>query len=109
MRKAIQTFSRYGGTAPIDVILSNMNQVDPQSAAKIMNYLHLTPKQLGQMADARAKEAAEAKAGGKTEAVNPDTMGKALALLERPRSQCRPKETSTRCGGRIQQTGTEQG
>ena len=61
MRKAIQTFSRFGGTAPIDVILSNMNQVDPQSAAKIMNYLHLTPKQLGQMADARAKEAAEAK------------------------------------------------
>jgi hypothetical protein len=84
MRKAIQTFSRYGGTAPIDVILSNMNQVDPQSAAKIMNYLHLTPKQLGQMADARAKEAAEAKAGGKTEAVNPDTMGKALALLNDP-------------------------
>ena len=72
-----------------------------------MSYLHLTPKQLGQMADARAKEAAEAKAGGKTEAVNPDTMGKALALLNDPEASA-DQETSTRCGGRIK-TGTEQG
>jgi hypothetical protein len=84
MRKAIQTFSRYGGTMPLDVILYNMNQTDPQGAAKIMGYLGLTPKMLGDMADARAKEDAEAKAGGKTEAVNPDTMGKALALLNDP-------------------------
>jgi hypothetical protein len=61
MRKAIQNFSRYGGTFPVDVILYNMNQTDPQGAAKIMGYLGLTPKMLGDMADARAKEEAEAK------------------------------------------------
>jgi hypothetical protein len=61
MRKAIQTFSRFGGTLPIDVILYHMNDVDPQGAAKIMSYMQLTPKMLGDMATARAKEEAEAK------------------------------------------------
>jgi hypothetical protein len=84
MRKAIQTFSRFGGTLPIDVILYNMNQVDPQGAAKIMQYMHLTPKMLGDMATARTKEEAEAKKI--TAPLQPDTVGKAAAIYNDPSS-----------------------
>jgi len=83
MRKAIQTFSRFGGTLPIDTILYNMNQVDPQGAAKIMQYMQLTPKMLGDMATARTKEEAEAKAKP-IAAEKIDSDAKANAVLADP-------------------------
>jgi hypothetical protein len=80
MRKAIQTFSRFGGTLPIDVILSHMNDVDPQGAAKIMQYMQLTPKMLGDMATARDAE----KKKDAAKQIQPDTDDKARMIANDP-------------------------
>ena len=82
MRKAIQSFSRFGGTLPIDLILLHMNDVDPQGAGKIMQYMQLTPKMLGDMATAR--DAEEAKAKAKTPVIQPDTDDKARMIANDP-------------------------
>jgi hypothetical protein len=50
----------------------------------LMNYMGLSEKDLDDMHNKRTANAAEAGAEGKGEAVNPDSMGKALSLLNNP-------------------------
>lgn len=83
MRKAVATFSRFGGTSSIDEILAGMNKVDPQSAGTLMQYLGLSPKDLATMQNKRLQEQTEAKTKP-TAAEKIDSDAKANAVLADP-------------------------
>jgi hypothetical protein len=88
-RKAVSTFSQaqqgtQGANGHLEDILNSMGQRDPRSRGMLMNYMGLSEKDLDDMHNKRTANAAEAGAEGKGEAVNPDSMGKALSLLNNP-------------------------
>jgi len=75
-----------GANTHIEDILNVVGQKSASAQGLLMNYLGLKAKDLDTLHNQRVTAATAATAEGKAEAVNPDTMGKALALMNNPTS-----------------------
>ncbi|HXM59439.1 MAG TPA: hypothetical protein VN950_01195 [Terriglobales bacterium] len=85
MMRAVQDYSRFVGVgAPDQVLGAMMANGKGASAAKLMDFMGVTPDDIRKAENQRLKEHTEATAEGKAEAFTPDTMGKALAKLNDP-------------------------
>ncbi len=83
--QAVDDYSRFmGAGAPDQVFGAMLANGAGQSAQLLMQHMGVTTEDVRKAENQRLAEHAEALASGKAEAVTPDTMGKALALLNDP-------------------------
>jgi hypothetical protein len=85
MMQAVNDYSRFMGAGAVDQVFGAMLAGGAgQSAQLLMRHMNVTSDDIRAAENKRLAEHAEALASGKAEAVTPDTMGKALALLNDP-------------------------
>jgi len=87
MMDAVKDYSRFLGAGDIDdVFAAMMANGKGNSAAKLMDFMKITPDDIRRYENQKLKEKTAATAEGKAEAFTPDTMGKALAIVNDPTS-----------------------
>jgi hypothetical protein len=105
MRTAVGIFSQaqmgtQGANGHIEDILNTMGQKDPASRGLLMNYLHLTEKDLDDMHNKRASEAAAATAEGKAGAKTMTMEAAKDELAKAGLDQNKPVDVNGMQGGR---------